>query len=920
MGVTRETATDSQAGRATPEASAGGLSAEVGRLVAAGKCKQAVELAKTEHKRSPTAESERLLVEAYLARIEQFQRKGAAEDAQVLINLVRGRFPRHQRELVGLQLRGAAVAGKIDELVAPLADPSLPRETKELIETAIRQHVVDLRGLANTTRLGPDHPLRAAAAAAWRAFEAVTTGPVRAEQIELPEISRRGPLAPWKLLVRAIDAFYRGDDLGCRRALDAIPQDAAVHRLVPVLTQMLEGSAPGPGLAGALQARLLRGDSSLPDALEQVERALSRLDLPGLKRSIRAALQACAAARPDQCERLRQHISVRCMVEEAPVEHVREATGRTLRDAYFWRLMARAAAHESDFVGAALYWDRFVRHAVSGGWFAADSLEAAVVYQEAAELLAGVPRRLLEARRRRANWFNVLREYYAGQPPEIAALAPHSEQTATVALDPNYLFEKAAQIHPSADLFKKWWNWTIAWDLPKSGKERVLELWRQKLPRDPEPLLRLSEMAEARRALQLALKYLTAAEAIDPASPRVRKARVRLTLAVTWKHFSDGNLRLVSLDLAELEALPAMGEPDRVAFLLTLRGAIEALRQNWAAARQAGEAVLERVGPLAAWVLAESVGRAARLSDPGQWPILPKPKPSSGREAAEAIARLAVLAQDLGFPLERPPWDKQINKFLKSTKDPLPPARLLALGRAALAWGNKPQAYLASAAGLRASTGAAAAPFLLLRARSLTEFWQRRRALQCLRAALDLAQQANDADLMDQITQEMDRHSAGPLGALGRGAGRGLDEKVLAEILEQERRAAAYPTTAFQADLPVVHIEGESPFNPFDLFPGEDDEQDGPDFDDADDDADDDDGGLFSGDIPVSALPVLTEVLSRYGRIPPPQELMRDDPELARRLGDALHDMISEHALPSPLDLIGRVGARGRPGKKKKRR
>ena len=912
MTVTRDSVTGVEAAaRATQEVSAGGVVAEVRRLIAAGKCKQAVEVAKTEHKRSPTSESERLLVDAYLARIEQFQQKGAAEDAQVLINLVRGRFPRYQGELAGLLVRGAAVAGRIDDLVAPLADPNVSSQTRESVEAAIRRELVDLRGLANTTRLGPDHPLKTAAAAAWRAFEAVTTGPVTDAQVELPEISRRGPLAGWKLLVRAIASFYRGDDSGCRRALEAIPEDAAVRRLVPVLTRMLDGSPPGPGLSGALHSRIVGGDRSLPEALERVEHAFEYDDLTHLKRSIQAALQACAASHPEQYERLRQHISARCMVEDVPVEEVREATGSTLKNAYFWRLLSHAAEYDQDPLSAAVYWERFVRHAVQEGWFAADSLEAAVVYQRAAELLATVPRRRLEQRRDRAGWFELLTGYYRGQPPEVAALAPHSDQTAKAALDPNYLFDNAARIHPTPELFRKWWNWANTWNLTKAGKEYVLEQWRQKLPRDPDPLLHLSELAESRRALNLALKHLSEADAIDPINPRVRKARVRLTLAMTWKHFSDRNIRLVSQDLGELEGLGVMGEGDRGAFLLMLRAALDALRQNWGGARQASQAVVERLGPLAARALAESVGHSARLPVSAEWPTIPKAKPSSGREAAEAIARLAVLAEDVGVELQRPrEWDKSINKFLKSAKDPLPPASLLALGRAALAARNQPQAYLASTAGLRTSSGTAAARFLLLRARSLTEFWQRRRAVQCLRAALDLAQQANDAELMDQITGEMDRHSAGPLGAPGRGAGRGLGEGVLADILKHERQATTYPDTAPKADLHAVRLPGDSPFNPFDFFADEDDYED--EFEDGDE-------GPFGAGIPVQALPLLAEVLKKYGRLPPPDEMARDNPELARRLAIALGDIVSENELDSLLDLIDRAGARGRRGRKRRR-
>src|SRR5207302_1711645 len=123
-------------------------------------------------------------------------------------------------------------------------------------------------------------------AAVWRAFEAATSGPVTDEQVALPEVARRSPLAGWKMLVRAIAAFYRNDDDGCRRALAGIPADAAVRRLATALTAVLDRRPAGAGAAGALQARIGGDDKALRDALAGIESAFEYLDLTGLKRSV----------------------------------------------------------------------------------------------------------------------------------------------------------------------------------------------------------------------------------------------------------------------------------------------------------------------------------------------------------------------------------------------------------------------------------------------------------------------------------------------------------------------------------------------------------------------------------------------------------------------------------------------------------
>ena len=81
-----------------------GVEGEIRRLLVAGKCKQAVELAKELHKRSNTPDSQRLLVQAYLARIEQFQNKGMADEAQTLLTLVQQRFPSERQQMVAMEV------------------------------------------------------------------------------------------------------------------------------------------------------------------------------------------------------------------------------------------------------------------------------------------------------------------------------------------------------------------------------------------------------------------------------------------------------------------------------------------------------------------------------------------------------------------------------------------------------------------------------------------------------------------------------------------------------------------------------------------------------------------------------------------------------------------------------------------------
>jgi len=931
MDVVNAPAAAAQMGCGIPNA-VGSVECEVQRLIAASKCKQAVELAKDEHKRRHTPESERLVVEAYLSRIEQFQKKGAAEDAQTLLKLVRERFPAHRGRLAQLELRSAAIEGNLDALVAPLAHASISEEIRNSIEAMVRQKVVDLSGLANCRSLPAEHPLKVEAAAAWRAFEAATAGPVTDEQIALPEISRRSPLAGWKMLLRAIAAFYRNDDAACRRALEGIPEDAAARGLAPVLLAMIEGRPAGGGAAGVLQVRIGGDDRPLREALANLDKELVGSDLFAVKKWIGQAVQTCGCVYPELCERLRQHLSVRCAMEEVPVHHVLRIMGPALRSAYYWRLLARGMERRGDWTGAALYWERFLCHAVREKMVLPASKEAAAVWLHAAGIAARLMPEELEEERRHRGRGSLFKSYYHGQPPEIAALAPRSDrEVVETALNPGLLFARAAEIDPQADTFKHWWAWVMKVGLPDRAQEEVAQIWRQKRPGDPLPLLLLSVFAEERDALKLALKYLAEAEAIDAINPQVRKARLRLTLATTWRHLKDRRPHLVEKDLAALEALPAMAEADRPAFLCALRVAWHVLRGEKAEAQHAYEGVVSRLGPLAAAVVMNSVGERMRLGRSADWPAVTGVALPDPHAVADAEARTIRLAYDLQLRMMRPTsWDSMINDVLLENPFRLSQADVLAIGRAAASRGDFQMAYLASAAGLSTANGPAAARFLLLRARSV-ESWSPRRVSQCLRAAMELAQQTHDAELMGEVSAEIDRHPTVRRRLSARGAAQRLGEELLADILKSERDARSVPRDAAQAERYVVAIENDSPVARFhdDGEPDsayeegfEEDEE----YEEYEEDAEDvepSSHGMLPDGIPIEALPLLNTLIEKFGRVPSPQELIRTDPMLAMRLLGVLHGVkMNPKIMQNMLDAMdddsdGSGGRRGGRGKRR---
>ncbi len=616
--------------------------------MAAGKFKQAVFSAKELHKRDNNAASEQLLVEAYLGRIAQFESRGAVEDAKTLLKLVHDRFPAYRNRLAPLTARAAAAAASIHELVKPLASGDVAPEILEAIDSAIRQSLIDLPALANSPALPADHPLRFAAGAVWRAFEAVTSGPVHESIVALPEVSRRSPLAGWKMLVRAITAFYRDDDDACRCAIEQIPADAVARRLTPVLLSAIDRAPAAPGAAAVLVSRIQRDDKTLPDACAAFDRALEGNDIQRVIRSIRAVIAACSASRPQLVERMRQHIAVRCEMEEFDYGQAVNAAGRPLADAYFWRLMARGMEVSGSPAFAAMYWERFHAHGAHEGMFPADGPEAAIIYFRAATLLSDEDAEELQALRDTFRRDSTVTEFYRGQPPRIAALKPKdSGELLKRSLSPALLFRQSAELDPNSGVFTAWLNWARKSELPERGIQEIAELWQRKLPAAVRAPLELSSLAESRGSLKLALKHLAAAEAMDAMNPQVRKARLRLTLGIAWGHFKDKKPKLIEKDLQDLAAMPAMNEGDRPIFLGALWATYHALRGEEPAARKAYQALEQRAGPLLAGAVMNSIRETVRLKKIDVWPAGPPPLLPDPHALADAVARLSILGHDL---------------------------------------------------------------------------------------------------------------------------------------------------------------------------------------------------------------------------------------------------------------------------------
>jgi hypothetical protein len=459
------------------------------------------------------------------------------------------------------------------------------------------------------------------------------------------------------------------------------------------------------------------------------------------------AVALCGEFCPDLMERLKQHISIRAMLAGAKADRVAVAMGGpSLKNAYFWRLIARAHEEDHDepraIPMACSFWEEFRRHAVHEKWFPADGPEIAALYLHMADLWRRIPEDETEHLIRRFGaTFPGHRDFYAGQPPAIRALMPVPGRQDFYYLSPDALFERACAVDACAENFQRWLK------LAKEDRRRgdmVAGRWAAALPRDIPPVLHLMQSAEQSNALKKAFRLMEQAERLDGLNPEVRRARLRLLISLATRHLQQNKVHLAEPELRQIEALPQAQQGDRPALVAALRWVYWTLWHDASEADAAHAAVVRLLGSdAAAQILLTAVADACRLK--GQ---MPEPK-SSGAPLAAALGRVCALGEDMGLRIKIP--RVLSNQLLREvSSDRVADASGLgALGDAALRAGDFELAYAVSGAGLRGAQERWA-EFLFLRARTLPEWAEKRQAL-CAAAASELARRQRNPDLLGRI-------------------------------------------------------------------------------------------------------------------------------------------------------------------------
>jgi hypothetical protein len=641
-------------------------------------------------------------------------------------------------------------------------------------------------------------------------LEAVSSGPIDEALLSLPEISRHSPLAPWKILLRAIAAFYRRDDALCERLLATIDSDAAAGRLVAPLRALLGQTVPLNAAGRSLVEGCGGSVEGLRASLQKLDLALEKKSASKVVLEIRSALDACRSCSPALLEKLKQHISVRVFLTELPASAVSVALGDVVRNAHFWRLLARAfeerRQNPMDIPMALSLWEEFRRHALREGIVSDKGPELAALYLHMADLL----RRLQEddfdsVVRAFSAQFKGHAHYYRGQPPEIRALEPLPGRQNLYFLNPYQLLERACEADPSPEHFRRWLEDARRMN-PKEA-EYVATRWRVNFQRDSAPLLYLMEAAEKTNALQRAFKWMKEAERVDGLNPDVRRARLRLLVSLAIRHLQKRMRHLAEPELRAIEELPQTQQGDRPAFVAALRWVwltLGGAHEDAAAVQAEVERLL--ASAMAAQIVLTGVARACKLKlEPPQ-----RSKDAAGPLAA-AVGRACALGEDMGVPFVITHELSQSLIDELATGAAADSSGLAALGETALRMQHLPLAYAVSAAGM-ALGGSAQAGFLFLRARALPS-WQYERQETCVSAAAELARRYRNLDLLKRIGEWREEELA--FGPPDQSAVAMTTEQVDG-VLRRELDARQYPASEpgsqeEECDCPMCQAERRHP-------------------------------------------------------------------------------------------------------------
>lgn len=734
-----------------------GLSQRINKLLRKRLFKPALTELKKLYDTKPTPRLESLVIQVYLSQIYDLYCSNLPIEAAALVTQIKTRYPERLNQIEQAHAAALIATGRIDAVIAPLANPALDREQREALEKLLKQHLLNPRLLAESSALPADHPLRVGAAAIVAAFTQAVTGPVDDNSIALPEISRRSPLAPWKLLIRAIALFYRGDDEGCLRTLEGLESSSAASLVKPVLKGLIAGEFRAETESERVLSKLLTGNnSSVTTALEDFNAALKVQGATKIIGKYKVLSGLIAQHYPELSPKLDLYfISASLLAELSPndiLKHIKQFK----HSSFSTKALAIYYELQGQIVTAILMWYFFLEHAVYETWLQPNSELHAALYDHCADMVKRINKNELDRLR-------------FSMPPEIPASLPHylppsyvnpgqatAHEIVNFCFYPEKLFERAAEICPDRYVYLGWLDWLDLTNAHWRDTEALLEKWSSAFPNDLDPLLLLVSEAQKRNAHKKALIYLAKAEKIDSLNPLVRKQQAVIAFGIARNHLEHEKFSLLQKDIATLQNLPAMKDADRPALILALQIAMGRICEDYAQELQERERELARLlgSNAAKEYLLNALLRATAWHKYAIEPATLGQPTDPGKTLAGSIASLVILAQEFNLFIDIPlKIEASIVKDVKANGQAIDLNRLKALGNYALTQFFPKLAYYVSAVGIR-QISPLIGHFLLIRSDSLPPQGDSgKRGYDCLRAANYYARIYNDQGLLKQIAE-----------------------------------------------------------------------------------------------------------------------------------------------------------------------
>jgi hypothetical protein len=678
-------------------------------LLDKGDTRGAVEAAKLLVREEPGAASESLAVRAYTERIKSLIAEGLGREAAAIAAIVRERFPSHVASLTSLLEDARLAAGELDWILNELRNAS--EERRAALEERLLPWITDPSVIVRSSALDPSDPLARESRIVAEVFEIVTSRIASPEETApLNDIRRRSPLAPWKLLVRAIDAFYRNEEERVAPNIAAIDARSPAARGGEVLSELTTGKRKA-GRSSAVERlidRISGGRATIAEQIRRIEAAEKNDDRRTLREELRALTKSFDKLSPYALEQARLALLPICGLYFEP-----EQIGALFRIGENHALMARYAAILMEASGAPFASSLWIT--LADGFSETKEIEpwqAAEIYLHALSLGGGDD----------DDEF-VCRDPSHGHP---VADTPDSAQMIEKIIASNPAPSVLARVAPYLDR------------LENKELRRVLTAWRKSDPSAPEPLVRLLALAAKEKRYDDAVALIRKGDGMKIIDPEYGKLRLRMLLRKAEQLLATRKRGAADALLAEIARRPEDLRGDAGTYLLALQ---------WAAATpgEAGEllAELARRGVVGEIAVAEVTGD---LDMPF---ALPASHPSP-EELLEGVDRGIAL---LGGVDRLPRHSSWLIDRTKLYLDRATENQLLAIGSAALVCRMVPLGWAVTARGLEIG-GPMLHRFLLLRAEGLlAASAELLRTWSVIDAARALAERAHDTRVMERARQ-----------------------------------------------------------------------------------------------------------------------------------------------------------------------